>query len=172
MNGTETEFGRAKLPLCPDLRRRSSAALPGIMKFTSELLMLVMLTGCVTSVENPGNPPARQAQPPIPLERKTVVDKRIVIDPALQQLIRLVGVRSSEGTGGFLKIQVDVQNLGDSLRQFSYRIDWLDSTGQLLPQASVSMPWTLLPHETSFLAVTAPTPSARDFRVTFIAPGD
>jgi len=39
-----------------------------------------------------------------------------------------------------------------------------------LPLAALSwLPWSLLSHETSMLAATAPTPAAKDFRVTFSA---
>ena len=98
------------------------------------------------------------------------MDKRVVIDPALENVIQIVGVKSTLGTEGFLKIQVDVQSLIDSSKQFSYRIDWFDRNGQELPMAaSAPMPWMLLSRETSFLAATAPTPAARDFRITFSA---
>lgn len=137
------------------------------------MALIIALAGCVTTVETPrGAESAAQPKPGAPLERKTVFDKRIIVDMALRHRIRIVGVRSAEGPGGFLKIQVDVQSTMDSLQQFAYRIDWYDSARQILPQASTSMDWTLLPRETSFLAATSPTPSARDFSVTFMAPGD
>jgi hypothetical protein len=34
------------------------------------------------------------------------------------------------------------------------------------------LPWMLLGHEVSFLAATAPTPAAKDFRITFVGPGN
>jgi uncharacterized protein YcfL len=145
------------------------------MKITTPFLILLLTTtaGCVTRVETLEPPhPAGQRQTATP-QRKTVVDKRVVIDPALTNIIRIVGIKSTMGAEGFLKIQVNVQSLVKSTKQFSYRIDWFDENGQELPMAaSLPMPWTLLSQETSFLAATAPTPAARDFRVTFSGPGN
>ena len=94
----------------------------------------------------------------------------MVIDPALAHAIQIVAIKSTTGPEGYLKIQLNVQNLTDSPKRFSYRIDWFDREGLELPlAASVSLPWMLLSRETSFLAATAPTPAAKDFRVTFFA---
>jgi uncharacterized protein YcfL len=125
------------------------------------LLLLLAATGCVTSVETVPTP-----QPTA--QRETVTDTRVMINPPLDSAIHIVGIKSTAGSEGFLKIQLDVQNLTGSAKQFSYRIDWFDKDGQDLPMAAlISIPWTLLPHETSLLAATAPTPAAKDFRVTF-----
>lgn len=134
------------------------------------LVLLLAAGGCVTHVETIPLPQAGAQPKPIVPQRQTVTDKRVVIDPALVHAIRIVGIKSTMGPEGFLKIQVNVQSLFHTLQQFSYRIDWFDENGLNLPMAaSAAMPWTLLSHETSFLAVTAPTPAARDFRVTFFA---
>jgi len=128
------------------------------------ILLLAAADGCVTRVETvePAHPEAPQAQ------RQTVTDKRVVMDPALEQVIHIVGISSTPGSGGFLRIQLNVQNLTDSPKQFNYRIDWFDRDGLELPMAaSAPLPWMLLSRETSFLAATAPTPAAKDFRVTF-----
>ncbi len=148
------------------------------MKITTPLLILLLTAaGCVTRIETvespqPQSQPVAETKPAEP-KRQTVVDKRVVIDPLLVHVIRVVGIKSTMGSEGFLKIQVNVQSLVDSFKQFSYRIDWFDKNGKDLPMAaSAPMPWTLLSHETSFLAATAPTPAARDFRVTFYGPGN
>jgi uncharacterized protein YcfL len=131
---------------------------------TIPLLGLVLAGGCVTHQETVQTP-----YPPV--ERPTVQDKRIVIDPALSKAIRIVGVKSSVGLEGFLKIQVNVQSMLDSFLQFRYRITWIDAAGNDLPMAdSILLHWSLLAHETSFLGATSPTPSARSFRLTFLGP--
>jgi uncharacterized protein YcfL len=135
------------------------------------ILLLAVAGGCVTRVE-PVEPRHAESPRPAP-QRQTVVDKRVVIDPALVSAMRVVGLKSTMGTEGFLKIQLDVQNLTDSPKQFSYRIDWFDQNGQPLPlAASTLMPWMLLSRETSFLAAAAPTPAARNFRINFVGPGN
>jgi uncharacterized protein YcfL len=137
------------------------------------LLFAILTAGCVTHVEPMQAPQPENATQPLPASvisssGKTVTDKRILIDPALQKIIRLVKITSTISRDGYLKIQLNIQNLTDSFKQFRYRIDWLDERGQSLSMADVvPLEWTLLRGETSFLAATAPTPAARDFRVTF-----
>jgi uncharacterized protein YcfL len=137
------------------------------------LILLLAAAGCVTRVETVQSPQPGSSRPePVQsaLQRQTVTDKRVVIDPALDQAIRLVGIKSVVGSEGYLKIQLNVQNQTGSVKNFSYRIDWFDKDGMALPMAaSADLTWMLLSHETSFLAATAPTPAARDFRVTFLA---
>jgi uncharacterized protein YcfL len=139
------------------------------------ILLLAAAGGCVTRVETPGSSPQpshRSPQQPA-IQRQTVTDKRVIIGSSLEKALRIVGIKSTIGAGGFLRIQVDVQNLTDSSKQFSYRIDWFDREGAALPlAASPSISWMLLSRETSFLAATSPTPAAKDFRVTFLSLGD
>jgi uncharacterized protein YcfL len=137
------------------------------------LILLLAAAGCVTRVETVQlpQPDASHPEPASPAaQRQTVADKRVVIDPALDHVIHIVGITSTTGPAGYLKIQLNVQNLTDAPKQFNYRIEWFDRDGLDLPlAASASLPWMLLSHETSFLAATAPTPAAKDFRVTFLA---
>ena len=137
------------------------------------LILLLAAAGCVTRVETVQlpQPGASLPEPASPMAQpQTVTDKRVVIDSALDHAIHIVGIKSTTGPEGFLKIQLNVQNLTDSPKQFRYRIDWFDRDGLDLPMAALtSIPWMLLSHETSFLAATAPTPAAKDFRVTFFA---
>ena len=129
-------------------------------------LLLVAAAGCVTRVETVERP----HPPPAVVPRQTVTDKRVMIDPALEHIIQIVGIRSKRGIDGFLKIQLNVQNLTGSIKGFSYRIDCTGGDGEpLRTVVATPFPWTLLAHETSFLAATAPTPEAKDFRITFVA---
>jgi uncharacterized protein YcfL len=133
-------------------------------------LFAVVLAGCVTRTEVS----APQPEPPQPVIQQytPVKDKRIVIDPSLDSIIHVVKVTSTNGPEGYLKIQVNVQNQTDDVQKFNYKIDWLDADGADLPMAATApLTWMLLAHETSFLGATAPTPSARNFRMTLVAPG-
>jgi uncharacterized protein YcfL len=134
------------------------------------ILLLTVAGGCVTRVERvPLDQPATSPAAP---QTQTTQDKRVLMDPALGHVIKVVAIKSTTSPEGYLRIQLNVQNLTGSSRNFTYRIDWLDQDEVALPMASVSwLPWMLLSHETSFLAATSPTPSAKDFRVTFLGPG-
>lgn len=84
--------------------------------------------------------------------------------------MRLVNVISSTGRDGLLKIQVNVKNITDSPRWFSYQIEWFDKDGALLPGVSGEvLPWMLLAGETSSIVATAPAVTAKDFGVAFLA---
>ncbi len=135
--------------------------------------ILLLAAGCATRVENAGLPGPTASQPAAhqpATPSQAASDKRVVMDPALEHAIHVVRIKSATGPAGYLRIQLNVENLTDSPRQFSYRIEWVDQYGQDLPLAALAwLPWTLLSHETSMLAATAPTPAAKDFRVTFSA---
>jgi uncharacterized protein YcfL len=130
--------------------------------------MLLAAAGCATHATK-AEPPHRVAPQPA-AQSQAVTDSRVVMDPALEHAIHVVRIKAEPGAAGYLRIQLNVQNLTDSPKHFSYRIEWFDRDGGELPLAALSwLPWTLLSHETSLLAATAPTPAARDFRVTFSA---
>jgi uncharacterized protein YcfL len=68
-----------------------------------------------------------------------------------------------------LRIQVDVQNITDSLKSFNYRIVWFDQNGVALPMASGDpLPWLLLARETSPIVATAPAATAKDFGLALL----
>jgi uncharacterized protein YcfL len=76
------------------------------------------------------------------------------------------------GTQGYLKFQVDVQNLTASAKTIIYHVDWLDKDGESLGISMEAPPCTLFPKETLPLALTAPASSARDFRLIFLPRGN
>jgi uncharacterized protein YcfL len=150
------------------------------MKTLLPLLFVLLLAvgGCVTHVESgflpppppqePQTPPSVTRYPPAPTQ--AVSDQRITIDPALEKVIRVIRLKTSISPEGYFKLQLNVHNQTDSSVHFSYRVDWLDENGQPLPMYGVGeLKWNLLPGETSFLALTAPTVDVKDFRVTFLA---
>jgi len=137
------------------------------------ILLLLASGGCVTRVETV-EAPHFEAQPETKRknEAQTVTDKRVVIDPALDHVIHIVRITSTTGAGGYLKIQLNLQNLTESPKKFTYQIEWFDRDGLSLAMAEAApLSWMLLRGETSFLAATSPTPAAKDFRVTFLGPG-
>ena len=60
-----------------------------------------------------------------------------------------------------------MRNLSASPKTVIYQVDWLDQDGASLGISMEEPPCTLFPKETLPLAVTAPTPTAKDFRLTF-----
>jgi len=114
--------------------------------------------------------PAQSPQPAAAAQPLAQRDTRVIIDSALDRTLRIVNVISLTGRDGLLKIQVNVKNITDSPRWFSYRIEWFDRNGVLLPMASGdSLPWMLLAGETSSIVATAPAATAKDFGMAFLA---
>jgi len=128
---------------------------------------IVITAGCGSTV--PAPQPVRSSQPaaaPQPLPEK---DTRVIVDTTLDRTLRVLGVKSSTGPDGLLKIQVIVRNITDSPRRFSYRIEWFDENGAVLPMAlGDSLPWMLMAGETSSFVATAPAVTAKDFGVAFL----
>jgi len=134
---------------------------------------IVLAAGCASTVQTsqsvqspqPAAPASAAAAQPLPAR-----DTRVIIDSALDRTLRVLNVIASTGRDGLLKIQVDVQNITDSPRWFSYRVEWFDANGALMPMASGgSLPWMLLAGETSSIVATAPAVTAKDFGVAFLA---
>ena len=121
-------------------------------------LALVVLAGCASPAPHPAAPAPDAGKIP---------DKRVSVDPALRGILQVMEVRDMPATQGYLKFQVDVQNLSSSAKTIIYEVDWLDQDGVSLGIAMEAPPCTLFPKETLPLALTAPAPSARDFRLTF-----
>ena len=128
------------------------------MKFASLLLVLLVLAGCAS-------PAPRSAEPA--QAGGTIPDRRVTVDPALRGILRINKIQDILAARGYLEFQVDVQNLTASAITIIYQVDWLDKDGVSLGIAMEEPPCTLFPKETLPLAVTAPTPIAKSFRLTF-----
>jgi len=100
-------------------------------------------------------------------QRQMVNDKRVITDASLNRGVRIVGV--NEVPGEFLKIQVELLNTTGSLKSFNYRFEWFDANGvQLNSPTSVYVSRSIEGKESTFISATAPTPSAKDFRLKLI----
>jgi len=125
------------------------------------LLALPALAGCMSSVNS-----VEPAQPTVTAQ--AVVDKRVVTDPDLDNVAHIIGVYTSTGPEGFLRVELQVQNLMHAPRSFTYRFEWKDQNGMTIDlPTSTTIPVTLQGRETTALVTMAPTPLAKDFRVTF-----
>jgi uncharacterized protein YcfL len=145
-----------------------------VMQRAISVAVTVMVAGCAstgpTSQPSPSAKPAspaqsRQAAMPAPAQ-----DERVIVDSALDRTIRVLKVISDTRSDGLLEIQVIVKNITDSSRWFSYRVEWFDVDGKLVPLTSDgSLSWMLLAGETSSIFATAPAITAKDFGVAFLA---
>jgi uncharacterized protein YcfL len=129
------------------------------MKFTCLLVLALVFAGCSSPAPKPSKAVPTAAELP---------DKRVTVDPALNGIIRVKEVRDLPATQGYLKFQVDVENLGSSAKTIIYNVDWLDKNGVSLGIAMEEPPCTLFAHETVPLSITAPAPTAKDFHLTFL----
>ena len=125
---------------------------------------LVALPACRTSMNT-----VERAQPEA--QRQMVDDKRVITDAGLNRKVRILSVNQATGPGGFVKIQVDVQNLMRSRQFFSYRIEWFDENGMIVSTPTGNaLPKSIESKETISITATAPTDKAKDFRIKFLEP--
>jgi len=124
---------------------------------------LLVLTGCTTvNTLEPAQPVA---------QRDMVSDKRVITDTSLNRRVRILGVNQATGLGGFLKIQVEVQNMTSRHQNFTYRVEWFDENGMIINLPTyTAIPKSLEGKETISITATAPTERAKDFRIKFLEP--
>jgi len=124
--------------------------------------LVLAVSGCKTTVNTlePGQPTA---------QREMLPDKRVITDASLNRRMRVLGVNSITTPAGFLKIQMEVQNLTSSLKSFTYRIEWFDEHAMIINSATATaLPLSLEGRETKSVTALAPTPMAKDFRIKFL----
>jgi uncharacterized protein YcfL len=125
------------------------------------LLALPLFAGCASSVKTT-EPPA-----PPPTTVQAVTDRRVVIDPSLGGAVRVVGVYTSAGPQGFLRVELRLQNQAQSPTAFTYQFEWKDQNGVTIDLSAPAIPMTLQGRETVPLVAMGPTPLTRDFQVFF-----
>lgn len=126
--------------------------------------LVLAVSGCKTTVNTlePGQPTA---------QREMLPDKRVITDASLNRRMRVLGINSITTPAGFLKIQIEVQNLTSSLKSCTYRIEWFDEHAMIINSATATaLPLSLEGRETKSVTALAPTPMAKDFRIKFLEP--
>jgi uncharacterized protein YcfL len=136
------------------------------MKSALLLITLLALAGCASPGSHPASPTASLPPQPAPTGAKNP-DKRVTVDAALRGILQINQVRVTPSTQGYLQFQMDVENLGSSAVTVVYQVDWLDKDGQSLGISMDQPPCLLFAHETHPIIIASPTPTARDFLVTF-----
>ena len=139
------------------------------MKYASLLFVSIAFLGA--SLLQYGCSTVNTVEPAEPAaQRQMLNDKRVITDTGLYGRVRVVGINTSTVSTGFLKIQVEVQNLSSSLQSFAYRVEWIDASGMALSTpASAWIDRQIQGGETLSLTGIAPTETAKDFRIKFIA---
>jgi uncharacterized protein YcfL len=120
------------------------------------------LAGCQTSVNT--------VEPTYPIAPQQVIpNTQVITDPNLDRGVHVLASHSALGTGGFLKVQLEVENLTHSRQSFTYKVKWLDQNGMAIElPTSTPIPMTLEGRERSSITFISPTPLSRDFRVQFL----
>jgi len=130
------------------------------------LLAVAALTGCKSTSVNTVENVNKSGQ------TEMISDQRVLTDQTLNNIVRIVGVNTTTGEEGFLRIQVQIENRTRRARNFTYSVEWYDENGMLidLPTTALSRPRTIEAMETLAIGATAPTPRAKDFRIKFLEP--
>ena len=75
-------------------------------------------------------------------------------------------VRMNRTTGGPMEVQIDVENNGFAYKTFSYRFDWVDTAGNVIPsQLSVWKVTNVPSGGSTVIRAIAPSDDASDFRL-------
>ena len=102
-------------------------------------------------------------------QRQMISDKRLITDTGLHRHVQPIGINTATGPGGFLKIQIELQNVTGSMRKFTYRIEWFDENGMIInTPTAAAIPRMIEGGETLSITATAPTDRAKDFRIKFL----
>lgn len=124
-----------------------------------------LFTGCGSTSVNSVEPAQTSAQ------RAMLSDKCVFNNRSLAKAVRVLGINTATDQGGFLKIQIEVQNTTRSRKLFTYRIQWFDEHGILISlPTTVATPRSLEGRELADITATAPTVKAKDFRIQFLEP--
>lgn len=104
-------------------------------------------------------------------QRQMLSDKRLITDTRLHNRVQPIGINTATGPGGFLKIQIELQNTTGRAHSFTYRIEWFDENGMLIQSPTgAAIPRTIEGGETISVTATAPTDRAKDFRIKLLEP--
>ena len=135
---------------------------PALVTCFASGVLLLSGSGCKTTV-NTVEPAQTTAQ------KDMLPDKRVITDTSLNRRMRVLGVNTAATPAGFLRIQMEVQNLTRSLKSCTYRIEWFDENAMIIHTATTpSTPLSLQGRETKSITAIAPTPTAKDFRIKFL----
>ena len=79
--------------------------------------------------------------------------------------LKAEAVRFARTAGGPYQVQVTVANDGFDYRNFSYRFEWFDADGMLIPSGSTWQSAAIPSGATGIISSVAPSESARTFEL-------
>lgn len=123
------------------------------------LAALCLLLPACGSVNTTGTRTERRGE-------ESVVVRRDINDLLSALAIKTREVRMYRNDSGTLEAQVDMANDGFRTRRFSYRFEWLDDRGNVIPNQNTA--WkaaSIASGGFHMISATALTPEAADFRL-------
>lgn len=144
------------MPSHPSLRSLTSAA-------SMLALLLLVGTGCNTNQHG-----VNTVEPSNPAYvRHTIPDKRVIRDRETARAVSVLQVIDGTTDTGLARVGVEVQNLRRSVFRFNYRFDWFDAQGLPVSTPTATMiSQQIEAGQVLVLTSVAPTPQAKDFRLT------
>ena len=132
----------------------------------STLLLAIFITLLGCSKENiPGVNTISNKETHATIKR--VVDKRIVQDEQLDELLELTEIRESKTNDNYTRIQTFFKNMSNTTYSFIYRFNWYDENGVEIENLDEGM-WikkTVITGDDVTLTSIAPTRKCKDFKL-------
>ena len=103
--------------------------------------------------------------------RTTPADSAVAAQTRVNDLFQQIfltakEVRMNRTKGGPMEVQIDVENNGFAYKTFSYRFDWVDTAGNVIPsQLSVWKVTNVPSGGSTVIRAIAPSDDASDFRL-------
>lgn len=136
---------------------------PWVLASFTGLALLGAGTGCSTN-QNGVN--TVEPANPVYVER-SIPDKRVIRDHETARSVAVLKVIDGSSDTGLARIGVEVQNLSRSVYRFNYRFDWFDHQGLPVATPTATMlSQTIEAGQVFTLTSVAPTPNAKDFRLS------
>ena len=127
------------------------------------LLFVLGTTGCSSSSVNSIENAEKNAAMTI------LRDCRVVTDDSLEDRLVPVRLNTATNAAGILRLQIEVENLSRKRISAYAILDWYDGDAIRLDTAGGGwQQYVFEPRESRSLTFTAPTPSAKDFRLKLI----
>ncbi len=99
--------------------------------------------------------------------RHNIEDKRIIRSPKTARAVSVLNVIEGTTPDGLMRIGVEIENPRARVFRFNYRFDWFDAQGfPVSTPTSTMVSQQIEGGQVLVLTSVAPTPDARDFRLT------